>query len=339
MKVGITFNLKEPSHFARGRRKAPKPSAGLPEDAFEEFDTSETIEALASALRSGGHEVVLLGWGIDVVRKVRREKVDFVFNIAEGIKGRCRESLMPAIFELLEIPYSGSDPLTLALTLDKAQAKIIVSHAGVQTPEFKVINHGFEISDLPPFPLFVKPLHEGSSKGIRESSKVETQSALRQQVSWLWQQYGKIPLLVERYIAGREFTVGLLGNHKPYLLGIMEIRFRQKTANDFIYSLEVKRDWEAKCEYIAPARISRALQAGIEEAALLAYKSLACRDVARIDFRVDFEDRIYFLEANPLPGLSPVSGDLVILARHMGWSYEKLVLTILKHSQERQHVL
>ena len=323
MKIGITFNLKE------------KPSAGLPEDTYEEWDAEETIDRLASALESGGHEVVELGWGLEVLEKIRRRHVDFVFNIAEGIEGRTRESLLPALFELAGIPYSGSDPLTLALTLDKARAKMIVAPAGVATPEFQVVEDSYAVETLPAFPLFVKPLHEGSSKGIRASSRVETESALREQISWLRLHYGPIPILIERYIAGREFTVGVLGNRDPYLLGIMEIRFRGRETQDFIYSLEVKRDWEKLCEYVAPPVMDPSLEHKIRRDAVAAYRALGCRDVARLDFRVDVRGVVYFLEANPLPGLSPVSGDLVILAKRMGWTYEKLILTILAHAQER----
>ncbi len=327
MRIGLTYNLKD------------KLSPDLPVDAFEEFDTEETIEALASALTGGGHQVFKLGFGWEVLERIRRDKIDFVFNIAEGIHGRNREAHLPALFELMGVPYSGSDPLTLSLTLDKAQAKMIVAQAGVLTPAFKVLGEDNKEETLPPFPLFVKPLYEGSSKGIRLNSLVETKKAFREQVSWLRAQYGEVPLLAESYISGREFTVGVLGNHDPYILGIMEIRLKdQGQANhprEFIYSLEVKQDWQKLCEYVVPAEMDQTLEAAVKKSALASYRALGCRDVARIDFRVDSKREVYFLEANPLPGLSPTYSDLVILARGMGWSYEKLILTILKHAQER----
>lgn len=323
MKIGIAYNLKE------------KPSAHLAPDFYEEFDAPETIDAIARALTSGGHEVVRLGWGIEVIDRIRSSGVEFVFNLAEGLRGRNRESLLPALFELLEIPYTGSDPLTLALTLEKVQAKRIVQSAGIKTPEYAVMASREEVAPLPPFPLFVKPLHEGSSKGIRLGSRVADREALREQIAWLDRSYGRMPVLVERYVAGREFTVGVLGNERPYLLGMMEIRFRDKARGDLVYSFEVKHDWENLCEYVVPPEMGRDLEGRLRDSAMRAYSVLGCRDVARLDFRVDAAGEVYFLEANPLPGLNPVSGDLVILARRVGWSYEKLILTILRHAEER----
>lgn len=345
MKIGITYNLKEEpppqrpcagmaKRYRNGRFRCQPPN--LPEDAFEEFDSQDTIDAIASALEKGGHDVVLLGWGIEVVERIRLEAVDFVFNIAEGFQGGNRESLMPALLEMIDVPYSGSDPLTLGLTLDKAKAKRVVAGAGVLAPESRVIESPGQFPPLPPFPLVVKPLHEGSSKGIRSQSKVHDGEALAAQVAWLWRVYGTIPVLAERYIPGREFTVGVLGTRDPCVLGVMEVRYRKGIAGEFFYSLEVKRQWRERCEYVVPPRIAAGIQEEIRQAALTAYKALGCRDVARIDFRVDRDGRVYFIEANPLPGLSPLSSDLVFLAEGMGWSYEKLILTILSHAVERQ---
>jgi len=323
VKIGITYNLKQ------------QPAADSPPDAFEEFDTEETIDSLAAALKSGGHDTVKLGWGLEVVEKIRAKNIDFIFNMAEGLQGRNREAQLPALFELIGIPYTGSDPLTLSLTLDKSQAKIMVEHAGVRTPEFAVAPDQKIPQKLPPFPLFIKPLYEGSSKGIRQSSYVTSKKGLEKQFLWLRNEYGNIPLLIERFIPGREFTVGILGNREPYVLGIMEIRFREKGTQDFIYSYEVKNDWRRLCEYIISPPMDPALEQKVRASAFTAYRALGCRDVARMDFRIDKEGEAYFLEANPLPGLSPVYSDLVIMAKGMGWTYEKLILTIVQHAQER----
>lgn len=331
MKIGITYNLKE---------DAPQDSTS---DVFEEFDTPETIDAIAAILKKAGHTPVKLGFGKEAVERIGTERPDFIFNIAEGFEGRTRESVMPEICERFHIPYTGSSPFALALALDKPQAKVIVSHVHVKTPAFVLLEPKRPRPSLPAFPLFVKPALEGSSIGIRLNSRVENLKELDDRINWLRNEYGSIPVLIEQFIPGREITVGVLGNGTPYLLGIMEIRYKKgaprPTGGEFIYSIEVKRDWENVCEYVAPAELSAPLRGKITTAALNAYNALGCKDIARIDFRVDPKEEPYFLEANPLPGLNPVSGDIVIMAKKMGWTHEKLVLTILKHAMERQGFL
>jgi len=331
VKIGITYNLK------------PETPPDPPGDASEEFDRPETIEAIAAILKKNGHHPVKLGWGLEAIDRIRSERPEFIFNLAEGFHGRNRESIMPALCELFRIPYTGSDPLTLALTLDKSQAKIIVRHAGVRTPDFILPGAGGNQTKLPPFPLFVKPLSGGSSIGIRLNSIVRDKKELAARISWLRKRYRAEPLLIERFITGREITVGVLGNDKPSVLGIMEIRYKRELKKpptpDFIYSMEVKRDWENLCEYIVPAAIPELARRELIKSSLSAYAALGCRDIARLDFRLASNGESYFLEANPLPGLNPVSGDIVILAKKIGWTHERLILTILKHAMERQGVL
>jgi len=331
VKIGITYNLK------------PETPADPTGEASEEFDRPETIDAIAAILKKNGHHPVKLGWGLEAIDRIRSERPEFIFNLAEGFQGRNRESIMPALCELFRIPYTGSDPLTLALTLDKSQAKIIVRHAGVRTPDFILPGAGGNQTKLPPFPLFVKPLSGGSSIGIRLNSLVRNNKELAVRIAWLREKYGEVPLLIEQFISGREITVGVLGNGKPAVLGIMEIRYKQELTKpptpDFIYSMEVKRDWENLCEYIAPAAIPDRTREKLVRTSLSAYSALGCRDIARLDFRLTSNGEPFFLEANPLPGLNPVSGDIVILAKKMGWTHEKLILTILKHAMERQGVL
>lgn len=328
MRIGITYNLKSDI--------PPSALASLPEDAVEEFDLPETIEAIRDALASDGHDVFLLGGDLEIISKIKRSQIDFVFNIAEGFHGRNREAHIPALLELLGIPYSGSDPLGLAMTLDKSLAKRIAISHSIQTPEFWVLDDETDLRKAPErFPLFVKPLWEGSSKGIRLSSKVEGPSQLEQEVRRLFDQYPEEPVLVEEYIAGRELTVGVLGNRPPEILGVMEISFRDPSKKDFCYSLEVKRNWKEEVQYKVPPEIDSKSEKEIQEAALCLFSALRLRDVARFDFRMNSKGTIYFLEVNPLPGLSPESGDLVILAKKKGFSYHTLILRILKAALDR----
>lgn len=326
MKIGIAYNL-------RGEL-GDTPSAT---DEDEEFDSPETIDALASVLESAGHTVQRLGFGRTFVERILAGPPDFVFNIAEGLKGRNRESQVPALLEMLSIPYTGSDPLTLGLTLDKELAKGVITAHGLAAPRHVIIRHAgpMERSALEglTYPLIVKPSLEGSSKGIRLASRVCDGDALQEQVDWLLGAYGG-PVMVEEFCEGDEFTVGIVGNTTPVVVGVMMIRHRTLPPEEFLYSLEVKRDWENQVEYLVPPPVDDATLSAIEELALGAYGALGCRDVARVDIRLR-GGRPHFIEVNPLPGLSPRYGDLVIMAGQRGWSYEKLILGILDDAVTR----
>lgn len=325
MRTGIACNLK-----------SDLPPSCLAEDAAEEFDLPETIEAIADVLKSDGHEVFLLGGDLEILQKIHKFGIEFVFNIAEGFQGRSREAHIPALLELLNLPYSGSDPLGLALTLDKALTKRVALSLGIRTPEFWVAEEAEGGQTLPAlnFPLFVKPLWQGSSKGVRRSSKVLNPAGLGKEIKRLSDNYPGEPVLVEEYIPGREFTVGILGNENPEVMGIMEIAPKDP-GKDFYYSLEMKRNWKEDVTYHCPPRLEAEIQMEIERAAVQLFKELRLRDVARFDFRMDPEGRPYFLEVNPLPGLSPESGDLVILAQKKGWSYRELILKITHSAMDR----
>lgn len=326
MRTGISYNLKPHSTL----------DASLPGDAFEEFDSEETVEAIKQVLSKEGHEVFLLGGDLSIIDRIEKEKIEFVFNIAEGLYGRSREAHVPALLEWMQIPYSGSDPLSLALTLDKALTKRIVLSLGIATPEFWVINHVEDLESIPEkFPLFVKPVWEGSSKGVRISSKVQNHRELEKEVRRLFENYGDEPVLVEAYIEGRELTVGVLGNDPPRVLGIMEIGFQNHDEKDFCYSLEVKRDWKNLVEYHCPARLDATLQQKIGKSVLDLFRVLRLRDVARFDFRLNTRGELFFLEVNPLPGLSPESGDLVILSKKQHLSYEGLISKIFRAARSR----
>lgn len=329
MRIGITYDLKTDQ---------PSP-AGVPDDLQEEFDSPATIEAIAMVLRGLGHDVEKLGDGRELLERLLAHPPDFVFNFAEGEGiGRCREARVPAVLEMLGIPYTGSDPLTLAVTLDKDCAKRLVQSAGVAIPRGCLLSSD---SALDPnavaaelgFPLIVKPAWEGSSKGIRGRSVVNRLAELEPAVAYLQRDHRQ-PVLVEEYIAGEELTVGVLGNDRPCILGIMQVLPCQ-TTEQFVYSLDVKRDYLRQVRYECPPCLSDAKIRAVEEAALKVYQLLGCRDVARIDFRLRGEIP-YFLEVNPLPGLNPESSDLVILARLRGWSYSRLIGGILQAALERQ---
>ena len=328
MRVGMTYNLKSDL--------PPRGIDRLPEDAAEEFDLPETVEALRGALEGEAHAVFLLGGDLGVREKAERFGVEFVFNIAEGFHGRNREAQIPALLEMMGIPYSGSDPLGLAITLDKSLAKRVAISLKIPTPEFWVLAAPQDSQKVPDrFPLFVKPLWEGSSKGIRRSSCVRDRDALEKELHRLFENYPEAPALVEAYIPGREFTVGILGNSPPEIVGVMEIAFRDPNQKDFCYSLEVKRNWKKEVDYHFPALLDPVTEGAIGEAALELFKSLGLRDIARFDFRVNGEGKFYFLEANPLPGLSPESGDFVLLAQKKGWSYQEFILKIMHAAVSR----
>ena len=328
MRIGITYDLKGDIPV----------SPGAPDDLQEEFDSPVTIDAIATVLRSLGHEVRKLGDGRSLLERLLADPPDFVFNFAEGQgTGRSREARVPAVLEMLGIAYTGSDPLTLAVTLDKECAKRLAASYGIRVPK-DITVHGLE-PDLDSeslrtvhFPLIVKPAWEGSSKGIRNRCLVQNKEQLRavlREMSGAYQQ----PLLVEEYIQGDELTVGLLGNGRPEILGIMRVT-PVEPVEHFVYSLEVKRDYLRQVRYECPARLPSAQTKAVGDAALKAFSALGCRDVARIDFRL--RDGVpYFLEVNPLPGLNPESSDLVIMAKLVGWTYAQLVTAILEAAFKR----
>ncbi len=329
MKIGITYDLK-----------ADLPaSANLPDDFQEEFDSPVTIDAIAATLEGLGHQVERLGDGRELLERLLRQPPDFVFNIAEGHGiGRSREARVPAVLEMLGIPYTGSDPLALSVTLDKDCAKRLVQSTGrVMGPRWAVWGPDepldeIETRDYLPWTVIVKPAWEGSSKGIRGKCVVDTPDELIQAIENHRRAYRQ-PILVEEYIEGDELTVGIVGNSPPQIIGVMRVLPTQKEER-FIYSLEVKRDYRQRVRYECPAKLPPERLRAVEAAALLVYRALGCRDVARIDFRL--RDGVpYFLEANPLPGLNPESSDLVILARLAGWSYEQLIESILQAAVTR----
>jgi len=315
-----------------------EPQATDPDDIFEEFDSPGTIGAVARAL--GGLNVVVEPVEADRRLPWRLEEggFDFAFNIAEGLGRRCREAIPAAVCELLGLPFTGSDAVTLGLTLDKFLARRVVSPE-VPVAAAVLVASGQEedrIESLQ-FPVVVKPNDEGSSKGIRGNPLAFTPGDARRQCCWLQERYG-CPVLVEEFLPGMEVTVALTGNGpRSHVLGMMEIA-PANPGSPFVYSLDVKRDFERQVCYRVPPRLPEHVRSVLACRALTAYRLLGCRDFARLDFRFDAAGEPRFLECNPLPGLNPHSSDLVILSRQI-MPYERLVQGILLDAAARYGVV
>ena len=316
MRVALVYDLRDDYR-----------ALGFSEEEIAEFDNVGTIDELAGALEALGCEVERVGRGQALAaRFVSGERFDLVFSIAEGVKGRSREAQVAALCELFDQPYLFSDPLTMAVSLDKAVAKRLVRDAGVPTPAFAVAEtSASELAGWEHFPAFVKPLAEGTGKGCEAASLVHNGDDLVAAATRVIERYRQ-PALVEHYLSGREFTVGIVGNgQEARVLGVCEILLKEQ-AEANVYSLHNKELCEDLVIY-APADDGEARLAGTR--ALEAYWALECRDAARIDFRSDAKGEPYFLEANPLAGLNPWHSDLPILAAQNGVEFVALIGMIL----------
>lgn len=336
MKIGIAFDLKpdEP------------PPPGAPDDLHEEFDKPVTVRAIADVLRGLGHDVRELGDGRPLLDALLRDPPDFVFNFAEGTgTSRSREARVPATCEMLGIPYTGSDPLALAVALEKDLTRRLAADAGVTVPNGVTFRpppapYDGDFAEFLPvlaeaglaLPVIAKPAFEGSSKGVRNRCLIERPEDLGPTVASLWTGYGQA-VLVEEFIAGDEVTIGLVGNDAPRVLGIMRVVPRTPTER-FVYSLEVKRDYDRLVDYECPAKLPEDVTREVEASALAVWDALGLRDVARLDFRVR-GGVPYFLEVNPLPGLNPESSDLVFLATRVNVSHAELVTMIFEAAVAR----
>ncbi len=314
--IGIAYDLR-----------ADYLAMGYGEEETAEFDSEITINSICEALEG-------LGWRVERIGNVRRlvealgagKRWDAVFNFCEGLRGVSREAQVPALLEVFDIPYVFSDPLTLALTLDKAMCKRVVRDAGIPTAPFAVIE---KISDAKkvdlPFPLFLKPVAEGSGKGVNEKSKVSTPASLLRVAAELLTKFQQ-PVLVETFLPGREFTVAILGTgDEARVLGVSEIVPKANWIGDG-YGFENKEHWEDKVKIIG-ADPQSAKMAG--EVALAAWQALRCRDGGRIDIRNDAAGRPHFIEVNPLAGLRPNYSDMCFIAEREGLSYQQLIGRIM----------
>lgn len=326
MRIGLAYDLK-----------ADIAAYSNLEDALEEYDSPETLDIIESTFSNRGHEVVRLGGGVDFFRAVQNESVDIVFNISEGRGNyRSREAQVPAILEMLDIPYAGSDPLCLGVCLDKPIAKKLVKADSILTPRWFTVGSEEEVKsarwDMFTFPKIIKPSYEGSSKGIRLTSLVHNVREAEEEARRIIIDYRQ-PAMVEEFIDGDEVTVGIIGNHNPEVVGMMRILPKVKMEN-FVYSLEVKRDYLNQVEYESPVDLPGPVLKKLESASLAAFKTLRCRDFARVDFRIGRNGKPYFIEINPLPGLGTYS-DLVIMTGKLGWTHEGLISAVLDAALER----
>ena len=310
-------------------------NAGFSKTEVMEFDDEETIIGLEKALRELGHQVERIGNGRELTRRlVKGDRWDLVFNIAEGMKGRSREAQVPAVCELFDQPYTFSDPLTCALTLDKALAKRVVRDRGLPTADFIVVNNIAEAANISlPMPLFFKPLSEGSSKGITAQSLVREKAELFTTYQALQNQRPQ-PILVETFLPGREITVGIIGNgSQAKIIGVMEVIFTYK-AETIAYTALNKKEYLERIAYKLLTN-SEPLATQAEQIALAVYHVLGCRDAARVDLRCDGQGILHFLEINPLPGLDHIYSDLIIMGRLAGVKYSEIIHAIVDAAWQR----
>ena len=329
------------------RSEEEPPSLFLSRDEFAEWDSPETIAAVESALKKIG-KVVRLEANEEFPERLRRTRPDIVFNIAEGLNGVNREAHVPAICEFYGVPYSGSDPFTLALCLDKARTKETLNFHRIATAPFTVVHSPADLEKARalPLPLFVKPLHEGSSKGITDKNLCWDYSQLAKQTEFLLENYHQ-PVLVEQYLPGKEFTCGVLGNGDgATVLPIVGMNFDTLPEGALpIYSFDAKFVWDRPENpldiFECPAKVSPALRSAIESTVLAAYHALGCRDWARVDVRLDAAGVPNLIEVNPLPGILPKPEDNSCLpkaARAAGIGYDELIQSCLRHAAARQGV-
>lgn len=328
LRVALLANLKANAPHGNGE----------PRDKWSELDSERTVEAIAAALRQAGHKVTFLEGDESLYGKLQRGHYDIAFNICEGHRGDSRESHVPAILEMLGIPYTGSKILSLALTLDKPMAKRILAFHGLPTPLFQVFDDPRETLDPGlSYPLFVKPTGEGTGKGINGNSVVRNESELRSQLRWLLETYEQ-PALVEEFIEGREITVGVLGNQQLHVLPALEVDLsRCPPEEGGIYTGRIKSELPDSPLYVCPAALGESQEEELQRLAVAAFRVLNCLDVARVDFKLDANhaEKPYILEVNPLPGISPGVSDLVFEAEAEGMSHAQLINAILDAALER----
>lgn len=347
MNVVLTFNIKQES-FDTPSAKYPflkkfNYYAEVSQDTFAEWDTEETINAVRDALALY-HNVTLVEADNDAFETFRELNPDIVFNIAEGFNGISREAQIPAMLEFLNIPYTGSDPVTLGICLDKSRTKEILSYYKIPTPQFLLFEKGDDYSSIEfPLPAIVKPVAEGSSKGIYNSSVVRSKEELIREIRKVHQVYNQ-SALVEKFLEGREFTVAILGNGKnARVLPIIEMKFEELPEGVLpIYSYEAKWIFDTREDpldiYECPANLDDKLKDEIERVALSTYRVLRCRDWSRIDIRLDENGVPNVLEINPLPGILPDPKDNSCYpkaARAAGMTYEEMINAVLNEARKR----
>jgi len=321
-RVGMTYDLR--TDYLK---------EGYTEEQTAEFDQPATIDAIEETLGSLGYRTERIGHVRALAKRlVAGDRWDLVFNIAEGLKGYGRESQVPCLLEAYDIPYVFSDPLVLSLTLHKAMAKRVIRDMGIPTPDFAVVEEPGDLADVRlPFPLFVKPISEGTGKGIDAKSIVRDRGELEVRCRLLLETFAQ-PVLVETYLAGREFTVGIVGTgRKARVIAVMEVLLREN-AEKGVYSLVNKEYCEQFVDYTL---VTGEEAERVSAVALASWRGLECRDGGRLDIRADASGIPHFLEVNPLAGLHPTHSDLPILSALAGVSYRDLLGMIMSSAEER----
>lgn len=330
MKVALTYNLK-------------KEDDSKPPDYFSEYDSEETVNAILSALRSRGHSVESVeADNPNLLSYFKKNRVDMVFNIAEGRHGRFRESEIPAILDWLGIPYTGSNTVALAIALNKGLTKKILKAENIPTPPFQVFTA--EEERLDPslrFPLIIKPNCEGSAKGINRANVVQDAATLKERMRELMNAYRQ-EMIVEEFIEGKELTVGILENGKPNILPILEIDFSTaQKSGEFFYSWRMK-EFQGNAElgltptFHCPARLDAATEKLVKETALRTHRAIGCSDISRTDIRLSKDNIPYVLEINPLPGLNPKESNFPIMVYAAGLKYDEMIGAVLDSACERR---
>jgi D-alanine-D-alanine ligase len=361
MRIALLANLKE---------NAPV-WEGMSPDQWDDLDSSKTIHAILDALGSVGHEAEFFEANIappfNLVQNLITYKPDLCFNISEGHFGGGREAQIPAVLEMLRLPYTGSNVLTLALALDKPMTKRVLHYHELPTPEFQAFGQATTLIDEDlldssgelAFPMFVKPSREGTGMGVSASSIVTTVAELREQVDSMLDRYNQ-PVLCERFIKGREITLGVVGNLRPTAARRISDRVAFGTlppgltffpplevdtesygeSEAGLYTGRIKVDLAEDFHYICPANLDPELHTELKLLTAAVFRVTGCHDVARVDFRLDEGggNKPYILEINPLPGLNPGYSDLCVEAAAAGWSYEQLIETIVELAAQRQKV-
>lgn len=330
MKIAITYNLK-------------KKDTTKPADYFSEFDSPETINAITDALRAKGHNVDSIeADDPQLVNYFRKNRVDMVFNIAEGKHGKFRESEIPALLDFLNVPYTGSNTFSLALALNKAMTKKILKAEGIPTPAFQVFSKGTETLDPSlKFPLILKPNREGSAKGIAKANVVRSKEDLYARMKELFSVYRQ-ETIVEEFIEGKELTIGILENGKTSILPILEIDFSSAAkSGEFFYSWRMK-EFQGDAEqgltptFHCPARLDPKTEALVKDTALRTHRAIGCVDISRTDIRLSSDNIPYVLEINPLPGLNPKDSNFPMMVYAAGMKYEDMIESVLMSAFQRR---
>jgi D-alanine-D-alanine ligase len=348
MKIVVVYSSKRGllNEYIK-RSGEPKSEEDIPPDFFAEGDSLQTIQAVIDAIEQGGHQVTGLESDDSLAVQLASIKPELVFNIAEGLWGDCRESYVPMICERSGIAYSGSDPLTLAICLNKARAKEILSYHKIPTPAFRIIEHENEFdAEKFYYPAIIKPVSEGSSKGIFNDSVVHTPAEANDRIRSKLKQYQQ-PILIEKFLSGAEFTVAVWGNgNQTEVLPIVAINYQQLPAEAHpIYSYEAKWIWDTPDKpleiFQCPAALSAKHRKKIEQIACKAYQVLNVRDWCRIDIRFDEKEVPHVLELNPLPGILPDPKDNSCFpkaARTAGYDYPAMLQKVVQIAAQRNGV-